>query len=286
MLMDATYRLPSGDVYSKYFYSATMDEKHLVHGAMGRNLGIWIIMPSHEHLNGGPEHQELTVHQTDTTPVLLCHYNAGHYGAGGISSNSQDGSWSRASAPWFVYVNEVPDRGHAMAGCQTPGDSETSKWPYPWLNDARFQVHRARVAGILRFDDGNPVTRRGWFSRPMRSRPQIMRGSNSGEVTDSMPGPTGKAASRSPRCGRATMISTLGNRASWDSSSSAASGLLPIRSWTLAGWHGPCLGTEGWFGRSVPRTVRLVSSGWQNSSVNGACGTRSPRSGPTPFASR
>ena len=49
-----------------------MDENHRVHGAMGDGIGAWILMPSHEHLNGGPEHQELTVHQTDTRPRCCC----------------------------------------------------------------------------------------------------------------------------------------------------------------------------------------------------------------------
>jgi rhamnogalacturonan endolyase len=157
VLMDATYRLPSGDVYSKYFCSATMDEKHLVHGALGRDVGIWIIMPSHEHLNGGPQRQELTVHQTDTTPVLLCHYNAGHYGAGGISSNSRDGTWSRASAPWFVYVNEAPGQAMLWQDAKRRAADDRSKWPYAWLDDARFQVRRAGVAGVIRFDGGTPA---------------------------------------------------------------------------------------------------------------------------------
>jgi rhamnogalacturonan endolyase len=108
MVMDATYRLGDGSCYSKYFFAAEMDDRHRVHGMMGSGVGLWIVMPSHEHLNGGPEHQELTVHQTDTTPVLLRHATAAYYGAGVIRSDAKDGSWSKVSAPWFVYVNEAP----------------------------------------------------------------------------------------------------------------------------------------------------------------------------------
>ena len=45
MVMDATYPLEDGAIYSKYFYSAAMDENHRVHGAMGDGLGAWVIMP-------------------------------------------------------------------------------------------------------------------------------------------------------------------------------------------------------------------------------------------------
>jgi rhamnogalacturonan endolyase len=153
-VMDTTFRMSNGEIYEKYFYSAAMDENHLVHGVMGQDTGLWIVMPSHEHLNGGPEHQELTVHQTDTTPVLLCHYVAGHYGAGGVTSDSRDGSWRKASAPWFVYVNAGTN---LWADAKQRAANEASAWPYPWLDDELFQLRRGAVAGRLVFDDRQPA---------------------------------------------------------------------------------------------------------------------------------
>jgi len=156
-VMDTTYKMPDGEIYEKYFYSATMNEFHTVHGAMGQNVGLWIVMPSHEHLNGGPEHQELTVHQTDTTPVLLCHYVAGHYGAGGIRSDSQDGSWLKASAPWFVYANTGSNNAALWQDAKQRAAQEVQAWPYSWLDDALFQLKRGTVTGRLIFDDKNPA---------------------------------------------------------------------------------------------------------------------------------
>jgi rhamnogalacturonan endolyase len=157
MVMDATYPLENGGIYSKYFYSAAMDENHRVHGAMGDGIGAWVIMPSHEHLNGGPEHQELTVHQTDTGPVLLRHYNAAHYGAGELLSDSKDGSWRRASATWMFYFNSGPDRAALWQDAKQRARTESAAWPYPWLDDALFQLHRGAVAGRLGFDDKTPA---------------------------------------------------------------------------------------------------------------------------------
>ena len=155
MVMDATYRLPDGRFYSKYFFSVEMDERHTVHGTMGGGRGIWIIMPSHEHLNGGPEHQELTVHQTDSTPVLLCHATAAHYGAGVATSDSKDGSWSKVSTPWFVYVNTAATQAELWKDAKSRAAQEVAAWPYRWLDDASFQLHRGGVAGRLAFDDNN-----------------------------------------------------------------------------------------------------------------------------------
>ena len=158
MVMDATYPLEDGGIYSKYFYSAPMDENHRVHGAIGEGVGAWVIMPSHEHLNGGPEHQELTVHQTDTGPVLLRHYNAAHYGAGELLSDSKEGSWRRASATWMFYFNSGPDRAALWQDAKARAQTESAAWPYPWLDDAQFQLHRGAIAGRLTFDDQTPAS--------------------------------------------------------------------------------------------------------------------------------
>jgi rhamnogalacturonan endolyase len=157
MVMDATYRLPNGSFYSKYFYSAAMDERHTVHGMMGENIGLWIVMPSHEHLNGDPEHQELTVHQTDSSPVLLCHATAAHYGAGVLTSDSKNGSWSKVSAPWFVYVNRAANQAALWKDAKRRAGDEVGAWPYRWLDDGQFQLDRGTMTGRLVLDAGRPA---------------------------------------------------------------------------------------------------------------------------------
>lgn len=157
MVMDSTYLMSDGSYYSKYFYSAEMDERHTVHGVMGEQIGLWITMPSHEHLNGGPEHQELTVHQTENSPVLLRHATAAHYGAGFVVSDSKDGSWSKVSAPWFVYINHEPTRAQLWQDAKRRAAAQVAEWPYPWLDSAEFQLTRGEVSGRLAWSDGKPV---------------------------------------------------------------------------------------------------------------------------------
>jgi rhamnogalacturonan endolyase len=156
MVMDATYRLADGNYYSKYFYAAEMNDQHRVHGVMGNQTGLWIIMPSHEHLNGGPEHQELTVHQTDSTPVLLRHATAAHFGAGVLRTDSKNGSWSKVSAPWFVYVNTDSSQSALWQDAQHRAKEEAEKWPYAWLDDRAFQLDRGRTSGRLLFGKDEP----------------------------------------------------------------------------------------------------------------------------------
>lgn len=158
LVMDATYRLPDGGYYSKYFFAAEMDERHAVHGAMSdTGLGIWMILPSHEHLNGGPEHQELTVSQGGASQVLLAHAQGAHYGAGILSSNAKDGSWRKVSAPWFVYVNEAENQAALWEDAKHRAAQEVAAWPHHWLDDASFQLNRGRVVGRLVSDDKRPV---------------------------------------------------------------------------------------------------------------------------------
>jgi rhamnogalacturonan endolyase len=160
-VMDATYRLPDGGIYSKYFFSAAMEPSHRVHGALGAGVGVWIAMPSHEHLNGGPEHQELTVHQTDTTPVLLRHAVAGHYGAGAVVSASSNGSWRQVSAPCFVFANAGGDAAALWRDAKARADAEAARWPHAWLGPDFLPGGRGRVAGRLAID-GAPAPAGAW----------------------------------------------------------------------------------------------------------------------------
>jgi rhamnogalacturonan endolyase len=146
-VMDSTYLLPEGGYYSKYFFASERDERHPVHGAMGDGIGIWMIMPSQEHLNGGPEHQELTVHQAGASQILLAHAQGAHFGAGILTSDARDGSWRKVSAPWFIYVNEAPGQTQLWQDAKRRAAAAVAAWPYPWLDAAAFQPVRARVSG-------------------------------------------------------------------------------------------------------------------------------------------
>ncbi len=157
-VMDSTYALPDGGYYSKYFFAAERDERHPLHGAMGDGIGLWVIMPSQEHLNGGPEHQELTVHQGGASHVLLAHAQAAHYGAGILTSDPREGSWRKVSAPWFIHVNTGATQQQMWQDAKAVAAAAVASWPYEWLDDAAFQRERASVSGSLATQDGAPVT--------------------------------------------------------------------------------------------------------------------------------
>lgn len=92
-------------VYSKYDFAA-YNKDHVLHGLYGTGWGIWAVLAHKEAFSGGPMRQDLTVHQTDTTPLLLIEPQATHYGAPELVVT---GDWSKTYGPTFVYLNTGTD---------------------------------------------------------------------------------------------------------------------------------------------------------------------------------
>ncbi|WP_168207562.1 polysaccharide lyase family protein [Microlunatus elymi] len=118
MVMDATYDLAglgSGYArrcYTKYDWAISMRD-HVVHGLYGRvddhYIGAFAVLANRESFNGGPDRQDLTLHQTDAGPVLLLEPHATHYGAPFVNA---DGDWAKTYGPYFVYLGtaDSPDQ--------------------------------------------------------------------------------------------------------------------------------------------------------------------------------
>ncbi|ATG53583.1 hypothetical protein CFK41_01395 [Brachybacterium ginsengisoli] len=110
MVMDATYDLDGLDSayarrhYTKYDWAISMRE-HAVHGLYGRLEDRWVgafaVLSDRSSFNGGPDRQDLTLHQTSDAPVLLLEPHATHYGARPVVV---DGDWSKTYGPHYVHL--------------------------------------------------------------------------------------------------------------------------------------------------------------------------------------
>jgi rhamnogalacturonan endolyase len=149
-VMDATYRLPNGDVYTKYDWCVE-EARHRLHGIMGNGIGAWIIQGTGEHLNGGPTTQELTTHNA----ILLRHFNAAHFGSDTIKFDAAlDGPWEKLGGPWFVYINTGPDNAALWDDAKKTANRYLESWPLKWLDHPLYPLNRGAVAGRLSITDG------------------------------------------------------------------------------------------------------------------------------------
>jgi len=149
--------LADGTIHYKYLYSNYIKDLDVL-GWTGKGKGLWIISASNEYVNGGPTHQELTVHQTTTTPVILKHFSAGHYGAGTTSFDAADSPWRKLYGPYMIYLNANATDANAMwIDAKNRTAQEKAAWPYNWMDHPLYPLtfERGTMTGTLNITDGS-----------------------------------------------------------------------------------------------------------------------------------
>ena len=148
VLQNETFKLPNGQVYTKYDWATYMADDY-VHGMYGSGYGVWMISPSHEYINGGPMKQELMVHVESATGdgVVLNMLSAGHFGNPAVTIPP-----GKIYGPWLVYFNN----GN-IADAQAQAKKEEDLWPYKWLSNPVYPLERTTVSGRLYLPHGRPA---------------------------------------------------------------------------------------------------------------------------------
>jgi len=155
-VQDATFQYADGTIYTKYNNSAFIADD-LVHGMAGNGVGIWMIMPGREYVNGGPLHQDLTVHMNN---VLLWMFQSTHFGASAINLKAGQ-KWSLFYGPAFVYFNQGDSIDALWQNAKIRAVSEETKWPYPFINNPDYPVARGTVIGQIKPSNGDS-TKGAW----------------------------------------------------------------------------------------------------------------------------
>ena len=157
-VQDATFKLSDGSIYTKYDWANFVKDDQL-HGIMGDGIGAWLISPSTEWVNGGPTKQELTVHATDTTPIILQTLHSSHFGAGeAVLTGSDD---KKIFGPALFYVNSGSTQDAMVADAKSMASAEVEAWPYSWFtNNADIKSglvsvasERGTVSGKVNIDE-------------------------------------------------------------------------------------------------------------------------------------
>lgn len=149
-IMDATYPLPDGTIYTKYNWANYIDDDS-VHGLMADTLGVWAINPSNEYINGGPLRQELTVHTTNKTPLALQMLQGEHFGAAAQVYKPQD---AKIYGPFFFYINNGESKEEMIEDARKQAGIQKGLWPYQWMHHNLYPTNRTVVKGKINLPFG------------------------------------------------------------------------------------------------------------------------------------
>ena len=148
-IMDATYQLSDGSIYTKYDWANYVADD-LVHGLMGDTIGVWVISASDEYLNGGPMKQELMVHATNKTPLVLKMFQGEHFGASAQTFNPPE---EKLYGPYFVYINSGTDHDAMISDAKQVAQEEVELWPYSWMEHPLYPLNRSTVSGKIHIEN-------------------------------------------------------------------------------------------------------------------------------------
>jgi rhamnogalacturonan endolyase len=162
--LDSQFYLETGKpYYTKYDNSAGIDELG-VYGYYGEGsggspgYGMWLVQPNKESLMGGPTKQELTVHQTTSTPALLGMLVGQHYNT--YNKVNTTGEYSKEYGPFYVHLNSGTDPQAMYADAASYYNTDFDRGFYDslgidgWVGTA----DRSHVQGQFRFAGGAPAT--------------------------------------------------------------------------------------------------------------------------------
>ena len=95
--------------------------------------------------------QELTVHTTNKTPLVLQMLQGEHFGAAAQEYTNGD---EKIYGPFFIYVNSGNSRDAMIEDAKHQASTERSLWPYPWLINDLYPLERSKVRGQINLPYG------------------------------------------------------------------------------------------------------------------------------------
>ncbi|WFN57038.1 polysaccharide lyase family protein [Dickeya lacustris] len=141
-VQDETWQLPDGNIYSKYDF-AGYQRATRYWGVLGNGYGAWLVPASDEYYSGDALKQELLVHQD---AIILNYLTGSHFGTPDMVAQP---GFEKLYGPWLLYINQGGDR-EVLADASRRAEHERARWPYTWMDDARYPQQRATVSGQVR----------------------------------------------------------------------------------------------------------------------------------------
>ncbi|XP_019438831.1 PREDICTED: uncharacterized protein LOC109344523 [Lupinus angustifolius] len=148
-----------GEVDDKYQYSLE-NKDNKVHGWISIDsdspIGFWMITPSNEFRNGGPNKLDLTSH---VGPITLSTFVSTHYAGKEVTMSFEEGeTYKKVFGPVFVYLNSATNKDNSLSLWSDAVDQlskEVKSWPYDFPRSQDFiqPNERGKVLGRLLIQD-------------------------------------------------------------------------------------------------------------------------------------
>ena len=147
-IMDATYKLADGSIYTKYNW-ANYIERDTLHGLRDNTYyGLYNIPVSYEWINGGCDRQELTVHATSKSPITIQMLQGEHFG--GQAMVLKEGE-KKLYGPFLICTTYSKN---PVQSARNQWAKEVEAWPYQWFENDLYPRERGTVRGHLNVTTG------------------------------------------------------------------------------------------------------------------------------------
>jgi rhamnogalacturonan endolyase len=153
VVQDATFYMPDSTIYTKYNYCDYLDNDHF-HGIMSDSIGVWAMGVSREYVSGGPLKQDILLHSTSKSTLLLQMLHSGHFGT---AAPFYKQGLQKIYGPFFLYVNKG-SRADMIADAQREANIQESAWPFTWFKNDLYPIDRAQVTGTIRITNNMPMS--------------------------------------------------------------------------------------------------------------------------------
>ncbi|KAE9614481.1 putative rhamnogalacturonan endolyase [Lupinus albus] len=146
-----------GEVDDKYQYSIE-NKDNKVHGWISVDsdspVSFWMITPSNEFRNGGPNKLDLTSH---TDPITLNMFVSTHYAGQEVVMSFKEGeTYKKVFGPAFVYLNSAKTKDDSLSLWSDAVDQLISFFHLRYINGGRLQdANNAYVGLALPGDAGS-----------------------------------------------------------------------------------------------------------------------------------
>ena len=150
-VQDATFTLDDGTIYTKYDWACYVKDDHF-HGLIDEadGVGAWTIPVSTEYINGGPMRQDLTVHASDKSPLILQMLHGNHFGP---QAQVYATGTKKIYGPFFFYINKGT-RSDVIDDAAAKATELESQWPFTWFSHELYPTERTTVSGCLKVGNG------------------------------------------------------------------------------------------------------------------------------------